>query len=465
MDTREQGEMKEETKEETKEEMKEEMKAVTTCSEGPVEPDQVVEHYPSGQLKSITRFINNKKSGVQTEYCKNGKLKSEKRYKDNLLHGIQYFYNKNGSSRLELNYQEGLKHGIQIRGKYQFMYKNGLKHGIQKGKQKQYFLQGIRCSKEVYEKLKDTDTVPPLPIPKKEIIIIDCVVTDSNGIETYVKKILKILRKFDSKRNLLKEIRFLGMTKDEYGCATVRNLHGKQIEFHSGKISKLKVYNNNIPCGEHYQFYYGNKIVEFYDEIFGMKLKQYVEGKYSYVFYKNKRHGICLDKDPVYYYLGNIYNQQEYNKLIFNKLVDNEDTVFFHANGIVKSIQNKNIFVKYDNTGQVIYLSYLQDGVPHGLTRNQKENLYYYQGHFCLSKEDFLNGKYINEKVENCIFQTRLLKTKIIVGVEIDENYIIPGITRFGPYYGYEIQNCNNIEGKIDTLRNIFNKEPNFYLI
>lgn len=431
-----------------------------------MEPIKLEEFYPSGLTKSITRFINNKKQGMATEYDEKGNIKCMSYYKDDGSY-TKTFFKKNKRVRLELNYQDGVKHGHQMRGKYRFIYKNGLKHGIQKGKEEQYFLQGVRCSKEVYEKLKDTDTVPPLPIPKKETIIINCVVTDQNGIETYVKKELNILRKFDSKRNLLKEIRFLGMTKDEYGCATVRNLHGEQIEFtSSGELLKVGVYNNNKPCGEHYTYFKEGKRVEFYEEIFGMKLTATLNDHF-YVFYRNLKHGIWKDNNNnlSYYYLDKLCNKAKYDKLIINKLVHENDIVFFHYNGVVQSIQNKNIFVKYDDTGKVTYISYLQNGVPHGLTRDQDQDLYYYQGRYCLSKKDFLNGKYIDEKTENIIFQAKLFITKIIIGVEVNEEYTIPGIQRFDRYYGYEVISCNNIEGKIITLRNIFNKEPNFYLV
>jgi len=76
-------------------------------------PSQVrKEYYPSGKLKSETRYINGQLNGIQKGYYESGKLSFEMPFNNGKLNGVQKEYYESGQLESERTYRDGERNGV-----------------------------------------------------------------------------------------------------------------------------------------------------------------------------------------------------------------------------------------------------------------------------------------------------------------------------------------------------------------
>jgi len=103
--------------------------------------------FPSGKLKSIVNYKNNRKVGVSYSFYETGEKQYEIPYVDGKKHGIVKWFYKSGKLYRATSYEGGLKHGVQkkywesgkIKSEMDYidnMMCSGLKEFTNKGKQK-----------------------------------------------------------------------------------------------------------------------------------------------------------------------------------------------------------------------------------------------------------------------------------------------------------------------------------------
>ncbi|MGZ2369772.1 toxin-antitoxin system YwqK family antitoxin [Ancylomarina sp. YFZ004] len=103
--------------------------------------------FPSGKLKSIVKYKDNKKVGTSHSYYETGEKQYEIPYVDGKKHGVVKWFYKSGKLYRATNYKERLKHGAQKKYwesgkiKSEMLFENdmmckGLKEFTNTGKQK-----------------------------------------------------------------------------------------------------------------------------------------------------------------------------------------------------------------------------------------------------------------------------------------------------------------------------------------
>lgn len=103
--------------------------------------------FPSGKLKSIVNYKNNKKVGTSHSFYETGEKQYEIPYVDGQKHGAVKWFYKSGKLYRATTYKEGIKHGLQKKYwgngkiKSEMLFENnmmcsGLKEFTVKGKQK-----------------------------------------------------------------------------------------------------------------------------------------------------------------------------------------------------------------------------------------------------------------------------------------------------------------------------------------
>ncbi len=70
------------------------------------------EYYPSGKLKSKTRFKDGQLNGVSKEYYESGKIRVEMPFKNGKLNGVQKEYYESGQLESERTYKDGKRNGV-----------------------------------------------------------------------------------------------------------------------------------------------------------------------------------------------------------------------------------------------------------------------------------------------------------------------------------------------------------------
>ena len=70
------------------------------------------EYYPSGKLKSETRFKDGELNGVSKGYYESGKLSFEMPFKNGKLNGVQKEYYESGQLESERTYKDGKRNGV-----------------------------------------------------------------------------------------------------------------------------------------------------------------------------------------------------------------------------------------------------------------------------------------------------------------------------------------------------------------
>ena len=73
--------------------------------------NEVVEYYPTGEIKSKTEFIDSLRNGVGKSYYKNGQIKSVLRWVNDTLNGEGTFFDSLGRRVAIVNYKKGVKNG------------------------------------------------------------------------------------------------------------------------------------------------------------------------------------------------------------------------------------------------------------------------------------------------------------------------------------------------------------------
>lgn len=68
-------------------------------------------YFPSGHLKAIARYKNNKINGEQYYFFPNGKLKRKENFRDGIQWGKAYYYYESGVIQYERNWEDGIKVG------------------------------------------------------------------------------------------------------------------------------------------------------------------------------------------------------------------------------------------------------------------------------------------------------------------------------------------------------------------
>ena len=71
--------------------------------------------FPSGKLKSIVNYKDNKKIGTSRTFYETGEKQYEIPYVDGKKHGLVKWFYKSGKLYRSTSYKEGLKHGAQIK--------------------------------------------------------------------------------------------------------------------------------------------------------------------------------------------------------------------------------------------------------------------------------------------------------------------------------------------------------------
>ena len=69
--------------------------------------------YESGQLKTVSNFIDGETQGLGEEYYEGGQLKSKFNLADGKLHGPHETYYENGQLKYKWNYEDGKMHGCR----------------------------------------------------------------------------------------------------------------------------------------------------------------------------------------------------------------------------------------------------------------------------------------------------------------------------------------------------------------
>ncbi|TFV93338.1 toxin-antitoxin system YwqK family antitoxin [Algoriphagus kandeliae] len=89
------------------------------------------ENYPSGEIKSITFYVDGKQNGDFREFYKNGELKAQGAYLEGKREGTWEEFYENGVTKIEVNYKEGLMQGNALgyypdgKARWEIPYQNG----------------------------------------------------------------------------------------------------------------------------------------------------------------------------------------------------------------------------------------------------------------------------------------------------------------------------------------------------
>ncbi len=76
--------------------------------------------YPSGALRAVTQYVDDKRQGLEKTYYENGGLASESGYVDNDLEGLSHHYYDTGELEREAYYKKG-----SFNGETKVYYKSG----------------------------------------------------------------------------------------------------------------------------------------------------------------------------------------------------------------------------------------------------------------------------------------------------------------------------------------------------
>lgn len=79
--------------------------------QGVIPDGTVVEYYPGGTVKRMSRYHNQKPEGRSVIYYPTGELWEEQHFKEGKLEGLCAMYRKNGTLWCESSYAEGRLHG------------------------------------------------------------------------------------------------------------------------------------------------------------------------------------------------------------------------------------------------------------------------------------------------------------------------------------------------------------------
>lgn len=69
--------------------------------------EEVIQHFPTGEISKRHTEMNKKKEGVMTDYYKDGKVKSERLFKNDMQIGKSTFYYPSGKIKEVQYYEEG----------------------------------------------------------------------------------------------------------------------------------------------------------------------------------------------------------------------------------------------------------------------------------------------------------------------------------------------------------------------
>lgn len=75
----------------------------------------LVEHYPSGEQKTITRYLEGRRHGQLQTWFENGVLAFESHYQHSRLHGAVNSWWQNGNKRTETFYVQGKTEGVSTK--------------------------------------------------------------------------------------------------------------------------------------------------------------------------------------------------------------------------------------------------------------------------------------------------------------------------------------------------------------